>query len=258
MSYIERMIPIHNLDNGYNARFRGTEWADKIQNKYDIILIGLGGIGSNTTYTVGRLKPKKITLIDPDRINNVNLSGQMYTVNDLGEEKVNKCKQLLVKYCDYTGFTIAAKHDHFNKSHIYNFMRYDQSLTHVCITGLDNMQARQNVFIAFNEAIKDTSIEGRIILIDSRMTIDKCQVITLDTYNPNFDFHLKRYKNQMLFNDSEAESDVCSAKQTTYMGTMIASLIANTLVNTAQPASNTVPFLLEYDANTFNLKKEYE
>ena len=258
MSYIDRMIPIHNLDNGYNARFRGAEWAEEIQNKYDIMLIGLGGIGSNTAYTVGRLKPKRITLIDYDRINNVNLSGQMYTIDDLGEEKVDKCKQMLSKYCDDTSFSIRFQRNAFSKSHIYNFMRNDPSLTHVFITGLDNMQARESVFYAFKEAIKDTSIEGRIVLIDGRMTIDKCQVITLDTSNSKFDFQLERYKNQMLFNDSEAESDICSMKQTTYMGTMIASLIANTLIHTAQSTDNTVPFLLEYDANTFNLRKEYE
>lgn len=258
MSYIDRMIPIHNLDNGYNARFRGIEWAKEIQNKYDIMLIGLGGIGSNTAYTVGRLKPKQITLIDYDRINNVNLSGQMYTIDDLGERKVDKCRQVLFKYCDYTALNIKPIRDAFKKSHIYNFMGNDSSLTHVFITGLDNMQAREGVFLAFKDAIKDTSIKGRIILIDGRMTIDKCQVITLDTSNKNFDFHLERYKNQMLFNDSEAESDVCSIKQTTYMGTMIASLIANTLIHTAQSTDNTVPFLLEYDANTFNLRKEYE
>ncbi|WP_331722113.1 ThiF family adenylyltransferase [Alkalithermobacter thermoalcaliphilus] len=61
---------------------------EKNFNKSIIIIVGCGGIGNFMSYSLGSFNPKKIILIDGDRIEKSNLNRQfMFNESDIGEYK---------------------------------------------------------------------------------------------------------------------------------------------------------------------------
>jgi len=70
----------------------------------------------------------------------------------------------------------------------------------------------------------------------------------------------KRYENT-LFNDYEADSEICSYKQTSFMANMIASIITNVFVNFVASgldggAAREIPFKTEYLGEMMWLKTD--
>ena len=93
---------------------------------------------------------------------------------------------------------------------------------------------------------------------NSRLSINVLQVFCIrgdDEYNIN------RYRNEFLFDDTDADETVCSMKQTTYMACMIGSVMTNLFVNfignLTEPAlPYDLPFFTEYDAQNMIFKTE--
>ena len=72
-------------DNGYSTysqRFRGVEWYDEAS-KNDIIIGGIGGIGSHLCFLMSRMNPNYMYLFDGDTVEAANLSGQLYSISDI-------------------------------------------------------------------------------------------------------------------------------------------------------------------------------
>ncbi|MDB6213910.1 ThiF family adenylyltransferase [Gemella haemolysans] len=79
------------------------------------LIIGAGGIGNYISYGLNSFNPKKIVLIDGDKIEFSNLNRQfLFTISDIGEDKTTTLKRELEyrnkdtnieyvsKYCDYS------------------------------------------------------------------------------------------------------------------------------------------------------------
>lgn len=71
-------------------------------------------------------------------------------------------------------------------------------------------------------------------------------------------YNLRRYSQEWLFSDDEAEAAQCSYKQTSFMANMIASIIVNLFVNfcandlegeNAPAIERDLPFLTTYEAS---------
>ena len=95
--------------------------------------------------------------------------------------------------------------------------------------------------------ISDISIE--IILSSTNIKIGDILKVEGDT------------EEKYLFEDSEAESPICSYKQTTFCASMIASFISNLVVNHAanlneEISSRDLPFFTYYNAAYMYLKTE--
>ena len=56
------------------ARFKTAYWFEEAS-KTNVLIAGLGGIGSNVAYNIGRIHPNSMALYDDDIIEEVNLSG---------------------------------------------------------------------------------------------------------------------------------------------------------------------------------------
>jgi molybdopterin/thiamine biosynthesis adenylyltransferase len=66
-----------------------------------IAIIGIGGLGSTTSELLARMHPKKLILIDFDRVEEVNLERQiLYDKNDIAKSKVVCAKEKLQQFCD--------------------------------------------------------------------------------------------------------------------------------------------------------------
>ena len=228
------------------SRFSSAIWYNKVQEKV-ITVAGLGGIGSYVYYLLTRMHPSFITIYDPDVVEAVNMSGQLYSKEDLGKSKTQAMLDMAHKYSSYYR-TCAFKEPFTSKS----------SATSIMICGFDNMEARKVFFNSWKNYVelRPDSEQKHCLFIDGRLAAEEFQVFCIrgdDKYNIN------RYANEFLFSDSEADETICSYKQTSFMANMIGSIIINLFVNFCandlkdeeKPLlERDLPFLTTYDASS--------
>lgn len=244
-------IPLNSptlLVDESTTRFSGAEWFNEIQ-KARIIIAGIGGIGSNVTFQLARMIPANLTLYDDDNVEMVNMAGQLFSSNNIGESKVNAIANMIY---DYTSMKqVLAIKDKFTS---------DKEPGDIMICGFDNMRARRTFFNSWYNHILDKSEKERskCLYLDGRLSMDTLQILCIrgdDQYN------IERYERKFLFADYEADATVCSMKQTTYLACMIGSLMVNLFTNFIANTLNPVipydlPFFTEYDAQNMLLKTE--
>lgn len=229
------------------ARFSSAIWYENIQKKV-IILAGLGGIGSYVAFLLARMHPTSIFLYDDDKVELVNMAGQLYCLQDVGKYKVDAIAHTITSYSSYSSaFAVRERFTDETES------------SDIMICGFDNMEARETFFNSWLAHVNSKPSEERehCLFIDGRLAAEELQVLCIrgdDSYN------IERYNNEFLFSDSEADETLCSYKQTTYMANMIGSIIVNLFTNFVanELVANLrdLPFFTSYSAITMTLKCE--
>lgn len=230
------------------TRFSGAEWFEAIQ-QTQIILAGLGGIGSWTALQLARMCPEVLVMYDDDTVESVNLAGQMFAFSDVGKTKAAAIYDLISKY-SHANNVYAEAHRFTEQSEPGRIM----------ICGFDNMSARRIFFNSWKNYVANLNPEDKhkCLFIDGRLSMDTLQVFCItgdDGYNK------EKYETRYLFSDEEADPTVCSMKQTTYLAAMIGSFIVNLftnfVANTIDPIiPYDLPFKTEYDAQNMIFKTE--
>lgn len=236
------------LQNDQTLRFSSADWFEKIKEQ-DVILAGLGGIGSWCALLLSRLDIRHLTLFDDDVVDSVNLAGQFYKKSQIKAYKTGAISTAIHEYSNYYSCNV-----HRSKFH-------DSSpSSEIMICGFDNMEARRIFYRRWLYHLnKYPSIANECLFIDGRLSADTFQVLCIkgdDEYN------MKKYEEKFLFDDSEADETICSFKQTSFMANMIASYMVNLFVNFISNLSNpdiekSIPFFTEFDSNTLYCKQEY-
>ena len=228
------------------SRFSGTEWYEEIK-KQRIILAGCGGIGSWTALQLARMTPASIFLYDDDVVEMANMSGQLYSNEDVGIAKVDAIAMTIGKFT--TAQNIYALNQRFTP---------DTEAGDVMICGFDNMTARKIFYESWVARVEKKSEEDKkkCLFIDGRLSIDTLQVLCIRGDDM---FNIIKYGREYLFLDEEAEHTVCSMKQTTYLACMIGSIMTNLftnfVANTLDPIlPYDLPFFTEYDAQNMIFK----
>lgn len=230
------------------SRFSGAIWYSAIQKK-TVILAGVGGIGSYVGFLLGRLKPESLFIYDPDIVEAVNMSGQLYGRDDIGSSKVFSLSRMVSKYADFN--RIVAFQERFTA---------ESEPADIMICGFDNMAARKVFYRKWLLHINNKPKEERknCLFIDGRLAAEEFQVFAIQ----GDDVRAQRiYEDKWLFSDYQAEETVCSYKQTTFMANMIASVMVNIFVNFVANECDPlvprdVPFLTSYTADTMFFKVE--
>ena len=243
---IEGMENMTELES--TQRFSGAIWHNKIQEQ-EIVLAGVGGIGSYVLFLLSRMKPRQIYAYDPDTVEYVNLAGQLYSRNDIGRSKVESVTRMVQNYSDYYGVS----------SYIERFTETSPT-KNIMICGFDNMAARKTFFNKWLEHVRGKSEAERAncLYIDGRLAAEEFQVLCI---KGDDEFNINRYEKEFLFSDIEADATVCSYKQTTFMANMIASVMVNLFVNfvanQCKPLiERDLPFYTTYSAETMYYKTE--
>ena len=241
----QEIPPISEDYHDETARFSGAEWFNKIKEKV-IIVGGAGGISSNAIFQLARIHPKSIYIFDNDKVEEVNLAGQMFGIKDIDKYKVDAIAETVSYYSKYT--------DVFAMRELYTRNSFTSD---IMICGFDNMEARKVFFNNWRKHVELQKDKSKCLYIDARLSFDTLQILTIvgtDIYNQD------RYEKEFLFSDEEADETVCSLKQTTFMACMIASFIVNNVVNFCAneivPMIKQLPFFIEYDCNMMYLKEE--
>jgi molybdopterin/thiamine biosynthesis adenylyltransferase len=243
------LLPVNSKSVEFDdstSRFSGATWYKAIQDS-NVMLAGLGGIGSWVFMMLSRMKPKQIVLYDDDVVEMANLSGQLYSTSMVGKNKVDAMASLAQDFSMY-----------------YSTVAIPQKFTattkpsDIMICGFDNMEARRIYFNAWVNHLVNHPNKENCLFVDGRLSIEEFQVFCIqgdDTFNIN------RYYDEYLFKDYQAQSEVCSMKQTTYCSNMIGSVIVNLftnfIANTLNPViKRDLPFKTYYDASMMYFKTE--
>lgn len=230
------------------SRFSSAIWYENIQKK-TVILAGVGGIGSYVGFLLARMKPASMFIYDDDIVEAVNMSGQLYGQSDLGRPKVSALAEMIRNYANYS--SVFAISERFTN---------ESEASDIMICGFDNMAARKLFFNKWVNHVQSKPEEERknCLFIDGRLAAEEFQVLCIkgdDEYN------IRRYSDEFLFSDAEADETICSYKQTTFCANMIASYMVNLFVNfcanQCEPLiDRDLPFLTTYNAETMYLKTE--
>ncbi len=238
----------NNEFNEGTIRFRGAEWFMDAQN--DVTLIGAGGLGSNIAVSLCRvLGDGTLDIYDPDVIEHKNLAGQNFGICDIGKNKA----VIVAEQCNMFNplLHVAAISNRFSER--------DKTYK-IVITGLDNMATRALVFAKWQKNLSpNKELNSSALLIDARLSAEKWQIFCIQGDNEDA---MKEYEDKWLFSDDEADSDVCSYKQTAYAAQMCASYVTNLYVNFCSnirkpkedPTRRFLPFMTEYNASQMILR----
>lgn len=247
-SLVEDEIPKNSetlLISEETSRFNSAIWFDKTR-KQDVTIAGLGGIGSYVVFMLSRLDVNTMTLYDPDIVERVNLSGQLYNSNQIGDYKVDAAASMIANYSNYNSFV--AKHEKLDENSM---------ISKVTICGFDNMKARKDAFRNWTNFVARLPEEerGECLFIDGRLAAEELQVFCIKGDDTDGERRYEPY----LFSDSQAAPTVCSYKQTTFMANMIGSIIVNLFINFVANQCNPLidrdlPFYTEYNAETMYFK----
>lgn len=246
----EDVIPTNSdslLQDETTSRFSSAIWFEEIQKKV-VILAGVGGIGSYVGFLLARMKPKSLFVYDDDIVEFANMSGQLYSKQDVGKKKVDALANMASNYAMYdSAFAIAER------------FTSECEASDIMICGFDNMQARRAFFNKWLDHVDSKSDEERkhCLFIDGRLAAEELQVFCIqgdDSYN------IGNYSENFLFSDEEADATICSYKQTTFMANMIGSIIVNLFTNFVAneivEGLRDLPFMTSYEAESMMFKTE--
>lgn len=230
------------------TRFSGASWFDEIQ-KSRVIIAGIGGIGSNVAFQLARMAPANITLYDEDIVERVNMAGQLYSTNDIGQRKVDAIASMISAY------TLAKQVNAVPSKFTDSTEAGD-----IMICGFDNMAARKTFYNSWKRHVQTLTPDSRAkcLFLDGRLSIDTLQIFCIQGDDK---VNMDRYETEFLFSDFQAEHTVCSMKQTTYLACMIGSLMVNLFTNFIANSLNPVipydlPFFTEYDSPNMLFKTQ--
>ena len=200
---------------------------------------------------LGRLKPQRLIIYDPDKVEIANMSGQLYSMQDVDIYKSTALANMIKNYANY--YKIIAINDRFDDS---------SEATDIMICGFDNMEARRIFYEKWKQRVlsypEGDDRRKKCLFIDGRLAAEEFQVLSIQGEDKRA---IYEYEEKWLFNDEEAEETICSYKQTTFMANMIASVMVNIFVNFIANKCNPiidrdVPFFISYNASTMFTKME--
>ena len=228
------------------SRFSGAMWYGKIQEQ-TIIVGGQGGISSWFTFLAARMFPRSIYTYDPDRVELVNLAGQLFSMSSIGRYKGSAVASIVSEFSDYR--SIFAVNEPYTE---------ECSGASIMVCGFDNMAARKVFYNNWRRSVLSHSDEdkNKCLFIDGRLAAESLQILCITGDSP---WDMDRYESEFLFDDAEADETVCSFKQTAFMANMIAGMMINMLVNFCANlvgGCRTIPFFTQYEADQMLLRLE--
>lgn len=166
----------------------------------EVIILGLGGIGSWVALNLARLECN-LHLFDFDMVDDVNLAGQFLNNSNIGSLKSNALVANLGDYCDKP-----------NIISVNGKYQEDSFTGPIVFSCFDNMAARK---LAFE---KWAAEDDRELFIDGRMALSTGEVYCV-TKGKEEEYRLT------LFDDTDVEDAACSMKATTFSAMTISGIM---------------------------------
>jgi len=234
------MFKVEEVESQF-GRVKGASWFPLLYKK-DVMVLGLGGIGSWTALLLSRIGCT-LHLFDMDRYETHNMTGQIVGTKHIGDNKAVAVSDVISEFspnCKVNSYP----------------QRYDEDsfTNNIMICGFDNMVARKVAFANWKKSLEGLSMEDRTkyFFQDGRLLAEQLQIFSI---SGDYLDGIREYERDWLFNDKEVEEAECTFKQTSHCAAMIASHMVGFLTNWVSnvdmvskgfPAIKQVPFKYEY------------
>lgn len=179
-----------------------------------ITIIGAGGIGSWATLALAKLGCQNITVIDNDAVEEHNSPSQLYSTDDLQQEKVF-CLDAHVERL--TGSNIRAIESLFEE--YADSPEY--SNPNILIIGVDSLEARRSIWSKLSQLSEKPQW-----IIDTRMGGEVVRVITFAMEDEK---RRSNYETHLFDTNKKPHEEPCTARAVAYNTFFCGGLIANTV-----------------------------
>jgi len=170
--------------------------------RHPVTVVGVWAIGRQVALQLGFMGVSPLTLIDPDRVERVNLGAQGYLEADLGTLKVDATAGLIARLnADVAVVT-----------HGRRFRRTGDAAA-VLFACVDSIETRGHIFAAAKDSVR--------FFVDGRMSAEALRVLTVSNAAT-----LAHYPGT-LFRAEEAYQGRCTARTTYYGATIAAGLMVS-------------------------------
>ncbi len=177
--------------------------AEKLAN-LQVMLIGLGSIGSVTGLYLAKMGIRNLTCFDADVVDIHNVSNQAYGMSDIGLLKADAFSVLVENQTGVMPNCIGMQYDGRQQSGIV-------------ISAVDSMKSRESIW----KSIRDqASVQ---LYIDARMGLE---TLVVHAVRPQIREDRVRYS-QSIIPDDHAFQEPCTARTICYTPLMAASVVCN-------------------------------
>lgn len=220
------------------ARFKDSEW---FGTPIEVVIGGVGGIGSWLAVLLARTGEHTIVLYDMDEVDSTNMAGQFYTEFDIGSPKVEAVASHIRDMAGTDSKVLA----------INNKITADTPGEPIMISCFDNMEARKVMFNTW----KNLKTDKPKLFIDGRMNAENFQMFMV---TPD---RVAAYE-EHLFSDDEIEDLSCTYKATSHTAAMLAAKMVTGLTNWISNLNHgndvrSIPFKYDFDMQ-FLMETVYE
>ena len=172
-------------------------------NAHPIAIVGVGAIGSHLAEMLAKLGITRLTLIDPDEVDTVNLGVQGFYESEVGQSKVAAVNARL----------LGIRHDIQMATWPEEYQPEQIASGSVIFSCVDSMKVRRQIFRHWRE-------HDWPLFLDGRMAAESLRVFCIDRSSQAMDLY-----RASLFPSHEAHRESCTARATIYCATMAAAVL---------------------------------
>jgi hypothetical protein len=191
-----------------------------------ILLIGCGAVGGWTALTLSKMGAGRLSLWDPDVVEEVNISSQLYGVGDVGRLKVEALGSHIDTLCHKTPtgdprslypYEFPPDPEESNWWRLVAPSLRDEDS--IAIVAVDSMTARSKIWRSLRKI-------GVRYVIDPRMGAEVARIYTVDMRSRS----AQRAYNDTLYTSDEALQAPCTGRATAYCANGLSSFITAKVV----------------------------
>jgi adenylyltransferase/sulfurtransferase len=179
-------------------------------NAQPLVIVGVGAIGSHLAEMLAKLGVQRLTLIDPDEVDTVNLGVQGFAEADIGKPKVMAVAERIAAIDSRVQVSpIPARFE--------DIERGEDGVPDgaAVFSAVDSMPVRRLLFRHHRE--RDCPV-----FLDGRMASQSLRVFCIERTAEAMELY-----RQSLFPSHEAYSEGCTARSTIYCATMAAAIMTS-------------------------------
>lgn len=221
-------------------RFRNQEGLinpDKLA-KTKFLIVGCGAIGSFYAMTLAKMGAKYVTVMDHDKIEEHNLTNQMFPTYMTNKFKVDALAEVCEMFGDAKPHTIKGDFDASTSS------RIDLASFDVIVSCVDNMDVRKTIYEAIKGRTTGLFVEGRM-----GAQVFRAYAVKLGNKAEH------EYYEKEWYPQSEATPDRCTQKSIIYTVLQVSGVMLS-MTKRYLTGKETVPVEVIYDCLNDTLQKK--
>lgn len=177
-------------------------------NRHPVAIVGVGAIGSHLAQMLAKLGVLRLTLIDPDEVDTVNLGSQGFHEGEVGQTKTSAVADRIA--------AISSRANVATWARPYESLRHGvEGIAHgsAVFACVDSMQVRRRIFRDFRQ--RDWPV-----FLDGRMASESLRVFCIDRSASAMDLY-----RESLFPSHQAHRESCTARATIYCASIAAAIL---------------------------------